>query len=511
MKILRSYQNGLPNRLRIRILIIFFFLFHHTIGQTETHIRKKFEIEGGIAPKSVAASHNGLFSAHNMMYRHTITFYDSNGTEVHKLNDAVNLRDFGFDNFPDEKTSGAPVEGVFTKDGNYLWVSNYHFTGSAFTNPGCDDCVGTGYDPSFIYKINTATYEIERVIQVGSVPKFIAISPQENWLIVSNWVSSDISIIDLHTEKEVERVTVGTHPRGIAITADDQLAYVTIMGGAKLVEVNLTTYSKGSIEQVGKSPRSVLLANNDTTLYVSLNSSNEILKYNRFTKSRVYCSTPGGPRSMILSPDEKSLYVVNYLANSFTKINTDSMKIDAVIETSGKPIGICGNWENAEIWVACYSGKIEIFKDFKLEKELNPSGFFADEFPFVNFPYPILSNASSIDDPNNTEPIATKIVVHEFKTRTPNRSHDKSTPIRQTATQGSCQFNIIVGAFTISENATTKCNEMIAKNYSAQLIALENLTYVAVGCYATRAEAEQGKIDLIKAAPEEKSAWIRVY
>ena len=34
-------------------------------------------INGNIAPKSVLASGTGLVSAHNMMYRHSVTIYDS--------------------------------------------------------------------------------------------------------------------------------------------------------------------------------------------------------------------------------------------------------------------------------------------------------------------------------------------------------------------------------------------------------------------------------------------------
>jgi len=248
-----------------------------------------------------------------------------------------------------------------------------------------------------------------------------------------------------------------------------------------------------------------------------LNSSHEILKYNRFSKTRLYCSTPSGPRSMTISPNEKWLYVVNYLANSFTKINTDSMKIDAIIQTSSKPIGICGNWENAEIWVACYSGKIEIFKDFKLEKELKPRTFFEMELPFFNFETLVQTKQTRVIDSTENEIIEpietseTKTVVNEFKTITANRNHVKPNVVKASVTTATeCQFNLIVGAFSIKENAATKCKQMLAKNYQAQIIPGEKLTYVAIGCYATREEAEKGKIELIKAEPQEKSAWIRM-
>ena len=39
-------------------------------------------ISGAIAPKSVLASNQGLVSAHNMMYRYSVTIYDANSLEL---------------------------------------------------------------------------------------------------------------------------------------------------------------------------------------------------------------------------------------------------------------------------------------------------------------------------------------------------------------------------------------------------------------------------------------------
>ena len=382
-----STKHTLTVYLRHNVIICLAFLFYGSalFSQTETHIRKKMEIADGIAPKSIVASGTGLFSAQNMMYRHSVTIYNHRGERLAKIKDDVNLNKMGFSEYDSDTYKGAPVEGVFTRDGSFLWVSNYFMSGGDFANPGCDDCIGTDFDPGFLYKINTATNAIESVVKVGSVPKFLAMSSDEKTLIASNWVSSDISIIDLETETEVKRVKVGAHPRGIAITDDNSRAFVTIMGSTKIAEVNLDTYDVDYITNLGKSPRSVILADHDSTLYISLNSSNQILKYNRHTEEKKYCKTLGGPRSMTLTPNQKHLYVVNYFDNAFTKINTDSMTVEAIIPTSSKPIGICGNWVDSEIWVACYSGKIEVYKDFLLEKESFPPTFFGLELPAFNF------------------------------------------------------------------------------------------------------------------------------
>jgi YVTN family beta-propeller protein len=486
--------------------LLFFSLFYSGFGisQIETHIRKRTELGDGISPKSVVASGNGLFSAQNMMYRHTITFYNDQGIEVAKVKDEVDLNKFTNGKYKGQQVKGAPVEGQFTADGKFLWISNYQMIGEEFTNPGCDDCIGKTYDPSFLYKINIKNFQIENAVEVGSVPKFLAISPDQKILITSNWVSSDVSIVDLEKEIEIKKIHVGPHPRGIAITKDSEFAFVTVMSSTKIAVINLKTFELNYIEEVGGSPRSIVLADNDSTLYISLNTSNEVLKYNRFTKERTSCSTPKGPRSMVLSPDEKYLYVVNYFDNKFTKIATESMKIEAIVPTKNHPIGICGDWKNSEIWVACYTGKIEIFKDFKLEREQNPPTLFGLDWEkllvfFSNYRLrgnPTTKNNDSLPVAISKPKLATKKIIRK--------------PVKkeiEVPTVGG-DFHVIVGAFSSQSNAENKKTELISLGFSAQIIEGERLIYVSAQSFLTKADAEIGKTAIATQLSDGASPWV---
>ena len=472
--------------------------------QIESHIRKRTEIGDGISPKSVVASGNGLFSAQNMMYRHTITFYNDQGIEVAKVKDEVDLNKFTNGKYKGQQVKGAPVEGQFTADGKYLWISNYQMIGAEFTNPGCDDCIGKTYDPSFLYKINTQNYQIENAVEVGSVPKFLAISPDQKILITSNWVSSDVSIVDLEKEIEIKKIHVGPHPRGIAITKDSEFAFVTVMSSTKIAVINLKTFELNYIEEVGGSPRSVVLADNDSTIYISLNTSNEVLKYNRFTQERTTCSTPKGPRSMVLSPDEKYLYVVNYFDNKFTKIATESMKIEAIVPTKNHPIGICGDWKNSEIWVACYTGKIEIFKDFQLEREQNPPSFFGfDLAKLLTF----FGNYQSAPEPAAQLAFVPKQVSSKPKLPT-KKIIRKIVKKEIVEPQLAGNFYVIVGAFSSRSNAENKKAELISLGFPAQIIEGERLIYVSAKSYLTKADAEIGKISIADQLTDKASPWV---
>ena len=97
-------------------------------------------ISGAIAPKSVLASNQGLVSAHNMMYRHSVTIYDANSLELTAtVADSVDLSKYGYSKYSGIY-KGAPVEGAFSPDGKYLYFTNYAMYGKGFNKEGHDTC-----------------------------------------------------------------------------------------------------------------------------------------------------------------------------------------------------------------------------------------------------------------------------------------------------------------------------------------------------------------------------------
>jgi len=82
--------------------------------------------DDSLQPKSIVHSGTGLFFAQNMMYRHNVTVLDRTGKIVARINDRVDLRNFGID--PGKRAAvvkGSPVEAAFTSDGRFAYVSNY--------------------------------------------------------------------------------------------------------------------------------------------------------------------------------------------------------------------------------------------------------------------------------------------------------------------------------------------------------------------------------------------------
>ena len=322
-------------------------------------------IGGRISPKSVDASGAGLVFAQNMIYTHTVTVYnDRDYRLVATIPDAVTLRKWGYPQYPG-RYLGGPVEAAFSPDRRYVYVSNYSMYGPALTRQGHDVCSpADDYDSSFVYRISVATMRIDQVIHVGSVPKFVAVTPDGKYLLVSDWCSYALSVVNVRTGKEVRRISLGPYPRGIAVDPSSGTAYVAIMGGAKIAKINLHTFTVRSIPGVGTGPRHLVMSPDGRWLYATLNADGTVAKIDPRT-GHVVARVPTGsqPRSMAIAPDGQSLYVVNYGSSTVTKVRTSDMTVIQTVQANSAPIGITYVPDRRQIWVACYTGTIMVFKD----------------------------------------------------------------------------------------------------------------------------------------------------
>lgn len=320
-------------------------------------------ITGQISPKSVVASGSGLVTAQNMMYTHTVTVYDARTMKLKAtIPDAVQLSRFGVKGHPGV-SRGAPVEAAFSPGGLYAYVTNYAMYGRGFGPEGTDTCTpASGVDRSYAYRIDMESMRIDRVYPVGSVPKVVAVTPDGGRVLVSNWCSWDLTVIDAATGKVVRTLPLGAYPRGIAVSGDGRFALVAIMGSSHLLRVDLRTYRTRQV-QVGSGPRAVVLSDDARTAYVTLNAEGRVAKVNLRTGRVSRVATGSAPRSLARSADGTALYVVNYESGSVSKLRTRDMRVLQTVKACEHPIGITYEPVTRRVWVACYGGAILVFDD----------------------------------------------------------------------------------------------------------------------------------------------------
>jgi YVTN family beta-propeller protein len=327
-------------------------------------------IGGHITPKSVDASDTGLVFAQNMMYTHTVTVYNSGGSLVKTIPDTVEMSRFGIPGHPGI-THGAPVEAAFTPDARYVYVSNYSMYGSGFGPEGSDDCTpasakAAGDTDSYVYRIDVKTLSIDQVIRVGLVPKFMAVTPNGKYLLVSNWCSYDLSIVNIAERRQVATLPMGPYPRGLAVSPDSTTAYVANMGSNNVTKVNLRTMKIERSFVVGDQPRHLVMSPNGRYLYASLNAPGEVVKVDLADDKVVATAQTGEQdRSLAIAADGRSLYVVNYDSDTITKLNAANLHLIQTFPTGVHPIGITYDATTGDVWVAVYSGQILVLADRK--------------------------------------------------------------------------------------------------------------------------------------------------
>ncbi len=77
----------------------------------------------------------------------------------------------------------------------------------------------------------------------GNWSKAICISPDETKAYVSNWISGDISVIDVEKRKFLYTIPTGGTPRGMAFSKDGEYLYLCRFDNGSIQKINVTSRS----------------------------------------------------------------------------------------------------------------------------------------------------------------------------------------------------------------------------------------------------------------------------
>lgn len=324
------------------------------------------EISGNINPQDVIYSSTGYFFVPNSGTHHTTSVFDRTYFKVADVEDEVFLSDYFYNEYQGA-SKGAPFKGVATPDGKYVWISNYAMQGSNFTNPGYDNCISPGeYDPTFVYKVNTTTYQIQAVIKVGSVPSNLAISPNGRYLLVSSWCGGRVSIIDTEIELEKFNIPLGENPAGMCVNSQSSKAYVALTGENTLIEIDLRRGHVSRYIFKGRTPYSLQLGPSDRFLYVSYWKEGRIGKIDLEKRKIIGKVEIGkGIQDILLSPNGRYMYALDTKKTALIKLRTTDMTTIQRLDLSGEARGMALDPVASQLWVATENG-INVFEDISM-------------------------------------------------------------------------------------------------------------------------------------------------
>ena len=214
------------------------------------------------------------------------------------------------------------------------------------------------------------------LIKTGKTPKVISRTADSKYLLVSNWHSHTISVLELNKDeypfgKVISTIPVAAIPRGIAVDDKTGRSYVAIMGGASIAVISNAVWMKEDDINVASNPRHIVM---DTSghLFVSYNSLAKVACIDAETGKTLFTAdTHAQPRTITLSKNHQFLFVTCYSGDMLDvfKINENSFTKVTSLSCKGHPVGVdvFENDDKLEAWVCSYStGSISVFS-FKKE------------------------------------------------------------------------------------------------------------------------------------------------
>lgn len=234
------------------------------------------------------------------------------------------------------QTGAAPKQVAFTPNGDELWVTLLGGSGLEAYDPLSGDLIAaidlpeagsvevifdtagdTAYvsqmETASVYEIDVATHEMRRQLHTeGSWTKVMVLSPDEDRLWASNWVSNDVSEFNLTTGEMVRRIPTVTTPRGLAVDPGATRLYVAGYDVGDIEVIDLATgegriihHSGGALRHLVADPDRGLVYASDMaldTIFVIDTSTDEVTTMG--TTDRL-------PNTIDLSPDGQVLAVSN--------------------------------------------------------------------------------------------------------------------------------------------------------------------------------------------------------
>ncbi|HKE52486.1 MAG TPA: beta-propeller fold lactonase family protein [Actinomycetes bacterium] len=187
-------------------------------------------------------------------------------------------------------THGA-VEVIFTADGRRAYASQM--------------------ETASVYEIDTRTYRVRRQIDgKGSWSKVLALSPDERTLYLANWVSDDISEIDLKSGTVRRLIPTVDTPRGLYPTPDGKRLYVAGYGHGEIAVIDLATYRQKVLLRTGGAMRHLVGDATGTTVYADDMAKAVVFAVDTATdKVRRLADVDRNPNTIDLSPDGRVLFV----------------------------------------------------------------------------------------------------------------------------------------------------------------------------------------------------------
>jgi DNA-binding beta-propeller fold protein YncE len=239
---------------------------------------KLIEFESGPAPKQVA-----FRPGHDELW---VTLLAGRGFEVYDHGSGEQLAAV-------DLPEAGSVEVIFNRAGSLAYLSQM--------------------ETASVYEVDADTKEVLRRMSTGGVwTKVMVLSPDEQTLWASNWVSNDVSEIDLTTGEVRRKLRTVRTPRGLYVTPDGAKLYVAGFASGEVQVFDLDTGEGTVLHRTGGAMRHLVGSPDGSIVYASEMALDTIAMIDTATDSVTTLAVVDRlPNTIDVSPDGRLLFASN--------------------------------------------------------------------------------------------------------------------------------------------------------------------------------------------------------
>lgn len=215
--------------------------------------------------------------------------------------------------------------------------------------------------------INLETGRIAHEFEVGKEPHEVAVSPDEQFIVIGNYKDPSLTIIDRTSGGVVRNMPLNEHlkPHGITFLSDTNKVLVTSETQKSLLLIDVK--SREIVKTINTAPHESHMVSyhrqNHWAVTTNLHS-NSVSIISLKNDSLVANILVGeNPEGIDISPNGKEIWVANGNDNTIAIIDTDKLQVIETIPTGGFPIRIKFTPDEQYAIVNCKGSKeINIFR-----------------------------------------------------------------------------------------------------------------------------------------------------
>ena len=215
--------------------------------------------------------------------------------------------------------------------------------------------------------VETKEFKVIATTTTGRGPHEVIVSPNRKWAYVANYEGdgNSLSVIDIERMKELKKIRIDPYrnPHGIVTSKNGKKLYATVEGSMAVIELDpISGQVSQSWETSAFISHMLVLTPNEKKIYVANIGSGSVTSIDKDKNVVKQITTGEGCEGIDVSPNGKEVWASNREADTVSIIDTKSDEVVATLDCEGFPIRVRFTPDGKRVLVSsARAGSVAVF------------------------------------------------------------------------------------------------------------------------------------------------------